>query len=473
MFSTLTLLSREEQEKIHEATLKLLEEVGVVIGSEEVCNMLAAKGAKVIGENVRFPRAMVEEMLAHSVHEFPLGAWNEKDRLTVPSKTHPFTTTAGYVPYIYDEELGKNRKATSEDLRQLCIIADASPEMDCFWPLYMPGEYYGELQEFKATEIALRNMGKNIQCSSASKELARYQIEFAQTIVGGADEFRKNPILSLLSAPTTPLAIEHGIAEATVESAKAGVPILPMSLPQMTTTSPATFAADTLLVNAENMACHMIARCADENARIFYSSDAGSPNLLDAGIDYENAEYPLLRACDCDMARFYDLPTAMGASVEFKDFSTKAGFERNVYRCALNQLSRVDVACWVGTRESCLSGSNIDVILDLEVNRHAKAYFRNFEVNDDTLALDILAERGPRGNFLDHEHTFKHFRENIFMPKAENCWLFEDGYENHRKVAQAKIDEILATHSAPDYDEALVKELDKIAASAEATLKNC
>ncbi|MGI5874548.1 MAG: trimethylamine methyltransferase family protein [Bacillota bacterium] len=472
MFSKLTLLTPEEQEKIHQTTLKLLEEVGVVIGSEAVRDMLAKQGAKVIGENVRFPKEMVEEMLRHSVHSFPLGAFNEKDRLTVPSVTHPFTTTAGYVPYVYDEATGKNRYATTEDLRQLCIIADYMDEMDCFWPLMLPGEYHGELQEFKATEIALRNMGKNIQCSSASGELARYQIELGRAVAGGSAAFRDNPVLSLLSAPTTPLAVEHGIADAIVESAKAGVPILPMSLPQMSTTSPATFAADTLLVNAENLACHMIARCADENARVFYSSDAGAPNLFDAGIDYENCEYVMLSAADCDMARYYDLPTAMGCSVEYKDFSTKAGFERNVFRCALKLLTRVDVACWVGTRESCLSSSLIDVILDLEVCRQAMAYFRNFEVNDETLALDVIAERGPRGNYLDHEHTFKHFRESIFTSKAENCYLFAEGYENHRKVAQEKIDGILAGHAAPAYDEALVAELDRITASAEAHLAN-
>lgn len=472
MFSKLTILSSEEQQKIHETTLKLLATVGVVIGSEKVRAMLAKAGAKVVGENVRFPEAMVTEMLSQSVHRFPLGAYNEKHRLTLPSVTHPFTTTAGYVPFVYDEELGKDRYATVEDLQQLCIVADAMDEMDCFWPLMLPNEYSGELQEFKATEIALRNIGKNVQCSSASGELARYQIELGRAIAGGSEAFRKNPVLSLLSAPTTPLAVEHGIAEAIVESAQAGVPILPMSLPQMSTTSPATVAADTLLVNAENLACQMIARTAAADARIFYSSDAGAPNLFNAGIDYENPEYVLLAAADCDMARFYDLPSAMGCSVEYKDFSTKAGFERNVFRCALKLLTRVDVACWVGTRDSCLSSSIIDVILDLEVCRHAKAYFRNFKVDDYTLALDVIAEQGPRGNYLDHVHTFENFRENIFTAKAENCYLFEDGYANYRKAAKAKMDTILKEHQGPSFDEALVKELDQIAASAEKQLTN-
>ena len=96
-------------------SLQLLEEVGVVIGSENVRKMLEAKGAKVIGENVRFPKAMTEEMLGLIVHTFPIGAYTEAYRKQVPSITHPFSTTAGYVPYIYDEDTGKNRYATEED----------------------------------------------------------------------------------------------------------------------------------------------------------------------------------------------------------------------------------------------------------------------------------------------------------------------------------------------------------------------
>lgn len=471
MHSVLSMMSKMEQETIHETSLQLLEEVGVVIGSENVRKMLEAKGAKVIGENVRFPKAMTEEMLGLIVHTFSIGAYTEAYRKQVPSITHPFSTTAGYVPYIYDEDTGKNRYATEEDLRQLCVLADASPEMDCFWPLMIPGEYTGELQEFKATEIALRNIGKHVQCSSASGDLARYQIEMAQTVAGGSEAFRKNPVLSLLSAPTTPLAIEHGIADAIVESARAGVPIIPMSLPQMTTTSPATFAADTLLVNSENLACYMIAKCAAEDARVFYASDAGAPNLFDGGIDYENCEYVLLSAGDCDMARFYDMPSAMGCSVEYKDFSTKAGFERNIFRCAMKLMTRVDVACWIGTRESCLSSSLVDVVMDLEVLRYAKAYFRHFPVNDYTLALDIIKEKGPRGHFLDHDHTFANFKENIFTDKSENSFLFANGFENYRQTAKEKLDQILSTHKGPEFDSALVSELDKIAAKAEATLK--
>ena len=470
MFLKMTMMAEEEQQKMHEASLYVLENVGISIGSDDVRDMFEKEGAKVIGENVRFPKEMVEESLSHTVHEFTLGAYKEENRLQVPSTTHPYSTTAGYVPFVYDEETGEDRLATEADLTDVCRYADREPLMQVFWPIMMPSEYKGAFQEFKATEIALRNIGKHIQVSSSDKTCAQYQIEAAKAVAGGSEELKKNPVISILAAPTTPLAIEAGTADSIVEAAKAYVPMLPMSLPQLTTTSPATFAGNTLLVNCENLACHMVARYTNPDAPLYYSSDAGAPNLINSGIDYENFEYPMLRACDLDMARFYGMPSATGTSAEFKDFSTRAGFDRNVYRMALNLLSRVDVACWIGTRDSVLSSSIIDIALDLEVLRHTLAFFRQFEVNDDMLAISEIEEAGPRGNFLASMHTLLNFRQNIFTDNYDNCYLFNSEEGNYRKAAAAHVNEVLEGAGPLDFDDATVQALDEIATSAEKAL---
>ena len=116
MFLKMTMMAEEEQQKMHEASLYVLENVGISIGSDDVRDMFEKEGAKVIGENVRFPKEMVEESLSHTVHEFTLGAYKEENRLQVPSTTHPYSTTAGYVPFVYDEETGEDRLATEADL---------------------------------------------------------------------------------------------------------------------------------------------------------------------------------------------------------------------------------------------------------------------------------------------------------------------------------------------------------------------
>lgn len=472
MFARLSLLNDGEKERIHQKSLAVLEKIGVIIGSEEIRLLVAAKGAKVTGENVRFPQKMVEEMLSLVTAEFPLGATTPSYRLTAPFTSYPYSTTAGYVPYIFDEERQKKRYATTEDLQQLCVVAHNAPDMDVFWPMVLPGEYRGELQEFKAAEIAMRHIGKHIQCSSVTKDMANYQVELAKTITGGSKELWRNPILSLLAAPTTPLAIEHGVSEAIAVAAKNGLPLLPMSLPQMTTTSPATMASNLLLANCEVLACYLVAKCAHEDARVFYSTDAGVPSLLDGSIDYDNPEYPILHAGNADMGRFYKMPSAIGSSVETKDFTTLAGFDRNVFRLAMLLMAGADVNCWLGTRDKCLCGSLVDVLLDLEVLRYAKAFCRRFNVDEASLAYDILAEQGPRGNFLDHEHTFMNFRKDIFTEKTAQSYLFQDGHENYRAAAKARLAEILATKAGLTFDDDMNRELDAIAKRAERELKN-
>ncbi len=465
MRTQLSLLNEGEQTYIHKKTLELLSTVGVYVGSDEIKNLLARKGAKVIGDNVRFPSEMVTEMLSLAISSFPLGARDESNILSLPAGSHPFTTPAGYVPFIQDEGSDKKRYVTEADLQKLCILSDAATEMDCFWPLMFPHEFEGEFQEFKALDISFRNLTKHVQCSSASGKLAEWQVELAAAITGGKENLRKNPIMSLLSAPTTPLAIEKGIAEAMAVSARHGIPIIPMSLPQMTTTSPATVAADTLLVNSEVLSCYMVAKCVDEDARFFYSSDAGAPDLRNGGIDYENSEYLLLGAADVDMARFYGLPCEVGGTVEFKDFSTLAGFERNVYKLAMKLMTRPDVCCWFGTRESCLSSSLVDVVLDLEVYHYAKAYLREFGLDEETIALDVIREIGPRGNFLDHDHTFRHFRKEIFMEKAANSFLFASE-KDYRVLANEKLDHILANHKVKAIPDDVLAAMDEIARKA-------
>lgn len=471
MFTQLSLLNDAEKERIHEKSQEVLEKIGVIIGSEEIRDLVASKGAKVTGENVRFPKQMVTELLTLVTKEFPLGAYTPDYRLDAPATKLPYSTTAGYVPYVFDEKLQKKRYSTAEDLRQLCVVAHNSAEMDVFWPLVLPSEYIGELQEFKAAEIAMRTIGKHIQCSSVTKGMATYQVEMAQTLVGGAKELWDNPILSLLAAPTTPLAVEHGVGDAIAVAARSGLPLLPMSLPQMTTTSPATMASNLLLANAEVLACYLIAKCADERARVFYSTDAGVPSLTDGSIDYDNPEYPIIHAGNADMGRFYGMPSALGNSVETKDFSTLAGFDRNVFRLAMLLMTRTDVNCWIGTRDKCLCGSFVDVILDLEVCRYAKSFCRQFDVDDAALAFDILEEQGPRGNFLDHEHTFMNFRKDIFTEKTAQSYLFADGFENYRKVAQNRWDDILYTKQGLVFDDAMNGELDAIAKRAEEELE--
>ena len=460
----LTFLSDDEIQAIHHNSLRLLENVGVNIDSEKARNLLAAKGAKVCGDNVRFPKEMVTETLRLANANVTLTARNDAKSVRLPAVEFPYCTTSGYVPYVIDEGATEYRLATAEDLRVFSVLSDYYDEFGFFWPVVLPQDVPAGYQEYKAVEVAFSHTGKHIQASVSNGETAEYQIELAALIAGGKGKLRERPVLSLLAAPLTPLCIKGGIADAIVCAARHGIPVVPMSLPQMGTTSPATAAANTLLANTEVLSCYMLAKCADELAPVIYASDTGAPNLRTLGLEYNNPEFFILSAGNADMARFYNLPGMVGSGMsEEKDYSTVFGFERNVLKHVIGLLNRTDISCFFGTVGGCMAASPVECILDVEAYKYAKAYLRSYELNDYKLAYDVIAEIGPQGNFLQHKHTHKNLREEIFTGRIEDSCVFG---ENYRERAAEKLKTILSGHKVPPIEEKLAKEIEALSKKA-------
>ena len=464
----LSFLSDDEIQAIHHNSLKLLENVGVNIDSEKAKRLLAGKGAKVSGDNVRFPKEMVTETLRAANTTMTLAARNDAKSAFLPAVEFPYCTTSGYVPYVIDEGASENRPATVEDLRVFSILSDYYDEFGFFWPIVLPQDVPGEYQEYKAVEVAFANTGKHIQASVSNGATAEYQIELAALIAGGKSKLREKPTLSLLAAPLTPLCIKGGIADAIICAAQHGIPTVPMSLPQLGTTSPSTVAANTLLANTEVLSCYMVAKCADENAPVIYASDTGAPDMRNLSHDYNNPEFFIMSAGNADMARFYNLPSMVGSGMaEEKDYSTTFGFERNVLKHVIGLLNRTDIACFFGTVDSCMAASPVDCVLDVEAYKYAKAYLRSYELNDYKLAYDVIAEVGPQGNFLQHKHTVKNLREEVFLKRMEDSCVFG---ENYRERASEKLSSILAEHRVEPLEENLQREIEALSKKAYSAL---
>ncbi|MDR2487276.1 MAG: trimethylamine methyltransferase family protein [Clostridiales Family XIII bacterium] len=462
------MLDKDEQETLHRASLEVLEDVGMDIGSESVRGLLAARGARVTGENVRFPAGMTETYLQLARHEFVLAGRTEARDIRIPSRSgRSFNTTTGYVPFYRDEATGQDRPATSEDLRRFSVLSDALDAFDYFWPIILPSDVPEPFMEYRSLDVALRNTTKHVQASTSSGKLAHWQIECAALIAGGKQQLRERPLISLLGAPTTPLAIEKGIADSIVVCAQHGIPIVPMSLPQMGSTSPATVAANAVMANAEVLGCYLVAKCADEDAPVIYAADTGAPDMKTFAMKYDNPEFFILSTANQDMARYYGMPSMVASGMnESKDFSTVAGFERNVLTVVLGLLTRTDLACWFGSVNNSLSCSLVEAMLDVEVHRYAAQYLKEWQCDPYKLALDVIKEAGPRGNFLSHRHTFKNFKEEIATRAPADSYLFSDPKKGWRRLAEEQLEATLEAHVPSPLDADLEKELDALSSRA-------
>jgi len=468
MRAILNFLTEDEIERIHRASLRILKETGVKIHSEKVRRLLAENGAEVNNTIVKIPSSLVEEAIKRAPEKITLSAREPKCDLEIPSNNFPFLATSGFSPFVDDFETGERRKSTSSDLKDFAIIGDYLDTVDYFWPIVIPGELPPPLQELHALAIALENNRKHIQCSCVTEKTAKWQIRLASAIVGGEEELRKRPIISTINCPVAPLTFEKGAAEAMVMLARAGIPTAPMSMVLAATTGPATMAGTLAMANAEELASLVIVECANPGAQIIYTSEAAPANMKTGEINYKAPEYPLLCAGGAQMARFYKIPSLV-ADISLEEMpSDLSSFERNILKVAMSLMSRTDLSAWLGSRDQALSASLDQLILDAEVCEHARAYLRRFEVNDDTLALDVIHKVGPGGHFLSERHTIEHFRKEIWSRELSAPFIVDPVTKgSFRERARAKVKEILSTHKPPPIKEDVHKEMRRILRDAE------
>jgi trimethylamine--corrinoid protein Co-methyltransferase len=464
MRALLTFLSDNEIGQIHEASLRILKETGVKILSEKVRKLLAENGAEVDGDIVKIPKPMVEEAVRRVPREITLAAREPECDLNIPGGEFPFIAPSGFSPFVTTNlETRERRYSTSSDLRDFAILVDYLDALDYFWPIVIPNDLPAPLQELHAAAIALRNNRKHIQCSCVTEKTAQWQIRLASAIVGGEAELRRRPIFSTIICVVAPLTFEKDASEAMVVLARAGIPIAPMTMVLGSTTAPVTLAGTLAVGNAEELAALVIVEYANPGAPLIYTSEAAPADMKTGEINYKAPEYPLLSVGAAQMTRFYKVPSLV-ADISLEEVvSDIPSFERNMLRVAMAFMSRTDLSAWLGSCDRALSASLAQLILDAEVCKHAHAYLRQFEVNDDTLATDIIHEVGPGGHFLDKAHTLKHFKREIWSRQLSDAFMLDPATKgSYIERAKAKVKEILAAHTPLPLSENVDKEMQQI-----------
>ncbi len=469
MKTILNSLSEEEVGRTHEASLRILKETGVKILSEKVRRLLAENGAEVNGDIVKIPRSLIEESIRKAPKEMTLCAREPTCDLKIPTSEFRLLSTTGFSPFITTNlETGERRKSVSSDVKDFAVVADYLDTVDFFWPSVLPGEISPPLQELYSLAIAFENNRKHIQCSCITEKTAKWQIRLANAIAGGEEQLRRRPIFSTINCTIAPLAFEEGASEAMVTLAKAGIPTAPMTMVLAAATAPATLAGTLAMGNAEELAALVIVECANPGAPMIYTSEAAPANMRTGEMNYNAPQYLVISAASAQMARFYKIPSLAADVLLGEVPSDILSFERNVLRAAMWFMCKADLSPSLGCRDVAMSASLDQLILDAEACEHARAYLRKFELNDDTLALDVIRKVGPSGHFLGERHTVDHFKQEVWSRELSDTFILDPEVKgSFIERAEAKVKEILAIHTPPPVDESVHKEMDQILRDAE------
>jgi trimethylamine--corrinoid protein Co-methyltransferase len=470
------VLSPSELERIHEATLTIMEDAGIRFPSEKALDILAQNGCAVdrATQVVKIPRQVVMEAAAQAPSEYVLAGRDPAADLLIDGK-HCYLSNDGSGVFVYDHKTGEKRPSTKQDAATSARFVDALPSLSYYWgPVVTSQDVPPATKALHDAEAVFTNTSKHFQTvTTVGEKPARYLVEMAAAIAGGVDKLRARPILSFMQCAVDPLGHDGPNIEANLVAAENGLASGFMPMPLAAGTGPATLAGNLVVQNAEALSGVVLLQLAFPGCPCFI---AGAPSVIDlktGGYTGGAPEDYLLAAASTQLAHFYGLPMAMGTmATGAKEPDWQAAIDGSLSTFA-SVMSSADMMNGAGL----LNGSKIlsypHMVMETEIYGIVQKIAGGIVVDDETLALDVIRKVGASGTYLAEKHTRRHMKE-IWRPTVWDRTSYETWLRDGRKGALEKAteiaDDILENYRPEPLPEDVVEELRAIVERADKEL---
>jgi len=464
---TVQFLSDEKLVQLQEATLHVLEKIGVRFPSEKALKIFEAHGATVDRETslVKIPRDLVLKAMATVPRYFRLGA-RQPDLGFSLQEGHTYFTVDGCGVETIDLETGLPRASTKADVGRMARIVDYLSSTAFYWPI-VGSQDYGHLSALHDLDAGWNNTAKHLKTETLIGEtLTRYAIEMATVIAGSAQQLRENPVLSVLICTIAPLLQDKDSIDGAMLLAEHGIPVSFMAMPTMGTTAPATQAGAFVVADAEIISATVLMQLINPGTPVSHS-------LLQAWIDPRTGAYlpyPVdgrNRYATVDMAHHWGMPSYGGG---FGTESERPGTWQSAADVALDPLLLGLTGCeWatgIGLNRTFTLLHPEGIILDDELYHKARFSLAEEEVTPETIALDVIEAVGPGGHYLAQKHTRQYLRSTVKLGLCHEMDAMGK-YRDPVEVAREKFDWILANHEPEPLEKDKQAELNKIIAAAD------
>jgi trimethylamine---corrinoid protein Co-methyltransferase len=468
---SLNILSRQEVEQIHSATLEIIESVGIRFPSEWALDILEANGAQVDRQTqiARIPGEVVETCLAKAPPDFTLAALEPLLDLPLDGK-HCYLGTDGCGVEVIDPFSNQRRMTTRQDVLDAARVADSQAAIAFHWVPVSAQDcppYSRSLHELAAIWQVSK---KHVQTESIinAREM-RAAVEMAALLAGGRQALRERPILSVMQCTTSPLGQDGGSLEAALVAAQAGLPVGFMTMAACATTGPITLAGNLAVGNAEVLAALALIQMSAPGCPVFYAAAQTASDLRTGAYTGGGPEDFLFGAATNVLADFYHLPLSMGAfATGAKEPDWQAAVDNSL--SAFMALStHADMLLGAGLLHGSRILSYEQLLMDCEIWSILQATFNGIEVTPETLALDVVRAVGPGGTFLAQKHTRKHMRERwlptLMDRRPYSAW--EEKRDGARQWANEKARQILQEYQPEHLDRTIQNELAQIITAVE------
>ncbi|MDJ0782092.1 MAG: trimethylamine methyltransferase family protein [Desulfosarcinaceae bacterium] len=450
----------EDLRQIHAATMKVMQAVGVDFSYAPALEVLAKAGCRIEGERVFFDPDLVEEMVAKAPSEFTLHGRNPERNVVIGGDQIAYLPCYG-PPFVTDLDQGR-RTSTLDDFTNFVKLGHASQNLDITGGMMAePNDIPPEARNAEMLYAAMRFSDRPFMGGAIGAEAARETIEMAAILFGvsEAELAERPPMISILCS-RTPLGFDDRMLGAIMAYAEAGMPQLISSLSIAGATSPVTMEGTLVVQNAEILAGIVLTQLIRPGTPVVFSGSSSSAAMRYGTLSVGAPEMAVNTAATAQMARFYGIPSRGGGAITDAKFpDAQAGLESMMSLLMASMSGIHFVLHAAGILEGYMVASYEKFIIDDEICGMCKRIRRGAQIDAERLALEVIAQVGPGGEFLTQMHTFQNFRKEFYQPLLEERGTFvmweEGGSQRMAQRANARWKEILHTYEAPAVDPAV------------------
>lgn len=411
----LEVLSCEEIDKIHAATIDILANCGVKLGSDRMLGVLKDKGLDVDSEQrtVKFSRSCVEEALSNVPSQFEVFGRDGKSAFVLGDGRSKIA--AGHNGVFWaDPDTGETRTSTVADVELFAKICEELECIDMIGIPVMPQDVpHAASSLLYGVQACVKNSRKPIYFSTDNMGVNRAIIDMLESVYSGDFKTQVYGISQL--SPTSPLFWEEGVLDAIDDTLKTAVPLAILPEPNAGVSAPYTLAGLLTMNNTECISGLVMIQLLKPGAPVLYANSWTTTDMRSGSALVGSTETTICRIAGAQLARFYGVPSHTTAP----NSDNHAHDEQNAWEKTFSTFCSVasgnDLVVNCGMFATGMTCSNEQLVMDEEISAMSLRIAAGIDVSDETIALDLIKDTGPRGDYLTAEHTLRWLRSDEYL----------------------------------------------------------
>ena len=467
-FEPTRAVSDDELEAIHEASLVVLRDTGIDVLNQEARKLLAAEGATVTGERVRFDPAMVVELVARAPSRFTLHARNPANDVVI-GDDHVVFTAVGSAPNVSDHAAGR-RTGNRADFRQLVRLSQhlTAVQIHGGYPVE-PADLHPSVRHLHASHDLLTLSDKVLNGYSLGAARNHDCLEMIR-IARGIDEatLDAEPSITTVINTSSPLRLDDPMAQGIIEFARRNQVSIITPFTLAGAMAPVTIAGAVTQQNAEALAGIALSQAVRPGAPVLYGGFTSNVDMRSGSPAFGTPEFIRAAMLGGQLARRYGVPYRSSNVNAANAVDAQAGYESAFSLWGAIMGGANLVFHGAGWLEGGLRASFEKMVLDADLLQMVAAFLQPVTVDDASLAVEAIAEVGPGGHFFGVGHTRERYRTAFFAPMISDWRNYESWVEAGSPTADRRAAELvptlLADYTEPPMDTTTRAELDEFVA---------